>query len=154
MAAMDFDATKFFADMKMPMMNFEGLMTVHRKNMEAMTTANQMMMEAAQAVMKRQQEILRQHVEDSSKAFQDMMAPGTPEEKMTRQTDMMKAALQRAVMNARELGAMVSKTQADTAEVLTSRFAESLDDMKNTVKTAPTASTVANEAAARVKTAA
>ena len=56
----DFDVTKMMADFRFCPFDVEALMACQRRNIEALTQANQLTVEAVQAVARRQIEIARQ----------------------------------------------------------------------------------------------
>jgi len=55
--------------------DIEAAVSSQRKNIEALTQANQLAVEGAQALMRRQVEITRQAVEDFSAMFRDFVQP-------------------------------------------------------------------------------
>jgi len=121
--------------------NFAGfdsnaVIETHRKNLEAVTKANQMAFEGAQAVVERQVEILRQSAEEAAKAVRELSQPGKPADKLVAQTEMVKDAYEAALANLRELVELSVKSNTAAAEVLNHRFADGLDEFKGAIKTA------------------
>jgi phasin family protein len=98
--------------------------------------ANQLAVEGVQAVLRRQAEIMRQMVEESSTVMREMMATGAPEQKIAQQTDLVKAAFEKALANLREMTEMVAKSNSEAADVLTKRIGESLTELKSSVQNA------------------
>ncbi|ACI99291.1 MULTISPECIES: phasin family protein [Rhodospirillales] len=132
------DVTKMMGDFKVPGVDLDQMMQAQRKNIEALTAANQLAFEGLQAVMRRQVEILRQSMEEASSSVSDMMAAGTPEEKVAKQTELVKAAFEKALTNMKEMAEMVAKSNTEAAEVLSNRVKESLEELKVAVsKTQP-----------------
>ncbi len=130
-AAKMFDPAKLMNEFKMPGVNMEQVVASQRRNLEALTAANQLAVQGFQAVTKRQAEILKQTLEQTSQAMREVMAAGSPEDKAARQTELAKEAFERAIANMRELAEMVSKAQTEANEVITKRVTESLDEMKD-----------------------
>jgi phasin family protein len=62
--------------------------------------------------------------------MRDLMATGAPEQKIAQQTDLVKAAFEKALANLRELTEMVAKSNTEAADVLTKRIGESLTELK------------------------
>ena len=124
------DFTKIFSDFRVPGVDMQALMATQRRNLEAVNTANQLAIEGVQAVMRRQTEIIKQMVEESSATLKDMMAHGAPEQKIAQQADVVKAAFEKAIANLRELTEMVAKSNTEAADVLTKRIGESLTELK------------------------
>jgi phasin family protein len=128
------DFTKIFSEFRVPGFDIEGLLATQRRNIEAVTAANQLAVEGVQAVLRRQTEIVRQMVEESSSAMRDLMATGAPEQKIAQQTDLVKSAFEKALANLRELTEMVAKSNTEAADVLTKRVGESLTELKSSLQ--------------------
>lgn len=126
----DMDFSKMMADYKVPGMDMDALMAAQRKNMEALTQANRLAYEGMQAVATRQAEILRQSMEEMTKAMRDMMAAGAPEEKVSQQAEMMKGQFEKTLANMRELSEMVAKSNTEAADVINQRIAAQLEEIK------------------------
>lgn len=127
------DLNKYVSDFKTPTFDFESLIAMQRKNFEALTAANQLVADAVQAILKRQAEIVRQGVDEMSAAARALSAPGTVSEKAAKQTELARDAFERTVANLRELGEMVSRSNSDAAGLLNKRFAQSLDELRDTI---------------------
>jgi phasin family protein len=128
------DFTKAFSEFKIPGFDIEGLLATQRRNMEAVSAASQLAVEGVQAVIRRQTEIIRQTVEESTAAFKDVLAVGAPDEKIAQQTDMVKTAFEKALGNLRELTEMAAKSNTEAADVLTKRIGESLTELKSSLQ--------------------
>jgi phasin family protein len=128
------DFTRIFSEFRVPGFDMESLLATQRRNIEAVSAANQLAMEGIQAVMRRQGEILRQMVEESSTVLRDMMAAGAPEQKIAQQTEVVKSAFEKALANLRELTEMVAKSNTEAADVLTKRIGESLTELKSSLQ--------------------
>lgn len=126
----DFDVTKMMGDMKVPGVDLEQMMAAQRKNIEALTTANKMAVDGAQAVARRHAEITRQAFEEFMGASRALMEADTPEARMTRQTEMAREAFEKTLANMRELAEMISKSNAETFEVITKRISEAMEELK------------------------
>ena len=128
------DFTKIFSEFKVPGFDVQSLIATQRRNIEAVSHANQLAVEGVQAVMRRQGEILRQMVEESTNSLKDMMAAGAPEAKIAQQTELVKTAFEKALANLRELTEMVAKSNTEAADVLTKRIGESLTELKTSLQ--------------------
>jgi phasin family protein len=127
----DFDISKFIGDFKVPGLDVESLVASQRKNIEALTQANKLAFEGVQAVFKRQVEILRQTLEESSTVAKELVEVGTPQEKAIRQTEFAKDAFERALSNSRELAEIIAKSNSEAFELLNKRFTQVLDEVKD-----------------------
>ncbi|AWK87095.1 phasin family protein [Azospirillum thermophilum] len=130
---LDFDITKIIGDFKMPGVDVEALIASQRRNIEAVTAANQLAFEGLQAAARRQAEILRSSLEEASGYVNQVVAAGTPEEKAARQTELVKAAFEKAIANAREVSELLAKSNTEAAEILSKRVSESLDELKSAI---------------------
>ena len=125
-----------FASMKMPgMPDFQAFADAQKRNLQALTTANKLAMEGAQAVARRNVEIMQQVMGEMTQAVQSMTtAEGSPGDKAKSQAEMMKAGYERAVANMQEIAELIQKSNGEAVGVLNRRFAEALEEVKVMVK--------------------
>jgi phasin family protein len=125
------DFSKFFADMKFPVMpDMDAFVAASRRNMEVFTAANRVALEGAQAVARRHMEIMQQSMTEMTEAMKSMSAVESPQAKAARQAEMLKAAYERAVANIKELGDMIQQSNGEALRLLNSRFTEAMDEIK------------------------
>ncbi len=127
---LDMDVGKAFAGLNFPGFDVETLMATQRKNIEALTQANQLAVEGVQAVTRRQVEIAREAFDEASAVLRDMTQPSAPEERMAKNAEIAKQAFEKGVANARELTELVTKAQTEAFDVITKRVTESFDEMR------------------------
>lgn len=127
---LEFDVTKVLGDFKVPGLDVDAILASQRKNIEAVTTANQLAIEGLQAVLRRQAEIVRASVEEAGSYVNQVVAAGTPEEKAAKQAELVKVAFEKALSNVKELAELVAKSNTEAADVLSKRVSESLDEVK------------------------
>ncbi|MBP2294522.1 phasin family protein [Azospirillum rugosum] len=127
---LEFDVSKVLGDYKVPGMDVEAILASQRKNIEAVTAANQLAIEGLQAVLRRQAEIVRASVEEAGTYVNQVVAAGTPEEKAAKQAELVKVAFEKALSNIKELAELVAKSNTEAADVLSKRVSESLDEVK------------------------
>lgn len=130
---LDFDVTKLVAEFKLPGIDLDALFASQRKNIEAVAAANQLAAEGVQAVFRRQSEILRQAMEEANAMVAELVKTSAPEEKMVRQTELAKAALDKALANMKELAEMVARSNTEASDVISRRFSESLEELKGAI---------------------
>src|SRR6059058_6370618 len=126
----DFDMTKLFADFRFRPFDVEALWAAQRRNIEALSQANQLAVEGVQAVTRRQIELTRETFEGFSTLLRDLAQPASPEDRIAKNTDYAKQMLEKGVNHGREVVSIAAKTGADAAEVLQKRATESLDEMR------------------------
>lgn len=129
------DATKLFGEFKLPGFNFEALATAQRKNIEAITAVNQAAFESLQAIARRQAELVRQGLEESTSLLNAVMSSPTPEDKVIRQAEASKAAVDKYIANARDIGETISKYNNQAMETVSNRLNEGLEELRDIIKT-------------------
>ncbi|MDZ5646249.1 phasin family protein [Nitrospirillum sp. BR 11828] len=132
------DFSKTLADYKVPGIDVDAFVSAQRKNIEAVTAANQLAVEGIQAVLRRQAEILRQSLEETSSVVSDFLSTGTPEDKVAKQAELVKTAFEKALANVKELAELVAKSNSEAADVLSNRVRESIEEVKAAIAKAQT----------------
>src|SRR3954469_5544868 len=104
-----FDAASFTQAFKLPGFDVTTVVDIQRRNVEALTAANQTLVQGLQTVVQRQGEIARQSV----RQFQDLVSfkPSSTSvrETLVKQIAVTKTSYEKNVTNARELGDIVAK---------------------------------------------
>jgi len=136
----DFDATKMFADFPFKPFDVEAMWTAGRKNVEAWSQANRVAVEGVQALAKRQTEMVRQGFEDFSALVRDMSQPVSAEERISKNTEFAKRAIEKSLNHTREIATMAARTGNEASEVLHKRATEGLDEIR-AITSAKTANT-------------
>ncbi len=115
----------------LPGFDFGAIFDIQRKNIEAFTAASQTFTQGLQTVAKRQSEIARQQVEQ----FQSLLTTAAPtakvEDNLVKQADLVKAAYEKNVSNARELQDILTKVTTEASDILSRRVVASLDEIKS-----------------------
>ena len=93
-------------------------------------------MEGAQAIARRQTEILRQAMEEASSTMSELAAAGAPEEKLAAQTEITRKAFETAIANMRELAEMGAKSNSEALEQINARVSESLEEIREAIEVA------------------
>jgi phasin family protein len=132
----DVDFTKFTTDFKMPGVDINEMMAFQRKNIEALTKANKVAFDGFQAVAQRQSEIFKTLLDKVSTQGKDFASTSadTPMTSAAKQTAAAKTAFEEALVNAKELSGIVTKSQEEALSHLQSRFTESLDELKAAIE--------------------
>jgi len=123
------DITKMLEQLKIPGIDMNAIVEARRKDIEALTQANQMAYESIQALARREAEILQQTMSEWQGAMAGL-AGKNPAEMAAKGTELATQAFGRALANMRELAEMAVKSQAQTYEVLNKRFQENLEDLR------------------------
>jgi phasin family protein len=125
-----------FTSMKMPgLPDFQAFADAQKRNLEALTTANKLAMEGAQAVGRRNMEIIQQVMSEMTQAMQSLsVTESSPNAKAAQQAELMRTAYERAVANMQEIAELIQKSNGEAVSVLNRRFAEALEEVKDLVK--------------------
>src|SRR6202022_4452889 len=112
----DFDVLKMMGDFRFRPFDVEAMMACQRRNIEALSQANQLTVEAVQAVARRQIEIARQSLEDVSALLRDMAQPVSTEDRIAKNTEYAKQMLEKSVSNGREIALLATKAGTGAAD--------------------------------------
>jgi len=131
----DFDFTKLFSEMKVPAMpDMEAVLAAHKRNLEALSDANRVALEGAQAVARRHMEIMQSTMTGLTETLKAMSVTEPPATRAAKQAELLKQAYENAVSNTRELGDLIQKSNAEAMGKLNHRFSEAMTEMKNLFK--------------------
>jgi phasin family protein len=126
-----FDPVAAWGQLPAAALNVEALIAFQRKNLDAISEANRLLAEGVQEVSRRGLELLRQAAEEAPELWQDLLRTTNPEEFAGKQIDLAKRSFERAGTNARELTALVSKTQEELSARLGRRVTEGLEEIRS-----------------------
>ena len=118
-----------FADSFKQLFDMNQLINTQRRNWEAGSAAMQCMVDAAQAVSRRQADAARESVEEVLQASRETFASGTPEAGLARQAEVAKQLVESSVVNFREVSEMLTKSSFEAFDVLNRRAAESMEEV-------------------------
>jgi phasin family protein len=128
------DVRKYMEHFQMPGLDNKALMEAHRKNLDAVTQANRVAFEGAQALARRQAEIVREAMDEAAEAMQQVQHADTNEERVAKQTEIAKKTFETALKHMRELAEMSAKSQNEALELINGRVAESFDEMRESMQ--------------------
>jgi phasin family protein len=126
------DFSKALGDLRTPGVDMGALVAMQRKNIEAVTQANQIALEGAQAVMRHQLELTRRGMEQFSEMMAGLFQPnGSMESRVAKHAEFSKSAIEKGLSDAREIADLVTKANAEALDVLTRRVAETLEELRD-----------------------
>jgi phasin family protein len=102
--------------------------------MEALSAANRIALEGAQAVAKRHMEIMQQTMAEMTETMKALAGSDAPQDKAAKQAELLKATYERAVANTRELGDLIQRANGEAIGALNQRVSEAIDEMKALIK--------------------
>lgn len=118
-----------FTDLFKNAFDFNQLFATQRRNLEALSAANQAVVEGAQAIARRNAEVIRANTENMLRASKDIMTSGTPDSNISKQSDFAKAIFENTLSNLREISETATKSSFEAFDVLNKRMAESLEEI-------------------------
>ncbi|WP_233553022.1 phasin family protein [Teichococcus wenyumeiae] len=128
------DLMRMLSDFRLPAVpDVESLAAAQRRNFEALSAANRIALEGAQAVARRHMEILQQSMAELTDAVRAASATGSPQEKANNQAELVKATYGRAVANMQEIADLIQKSNGEALALLNKRFAEAMDEVKGLI---------------------
>jgi len=124
-----FDVTKAFGDFRLPGLDVEAIVAIQRKNLEALAQAGQLVVESLRAVAQRQAEISQEGLAEASALLREWAKPGTPEDRLAKNVDIAKQAIEKSLSNARELTEITAKASTDVLSVIAKRVSEGFNEV-------------------------
>jgi phasin family protein len=123
------DVAKMIEQLKVPGLDVSGFIDTQRKNIEAITQANQAAYDSMRELAKRQMDILQ----ETAAEWQAAMSEAAKREgtNAARRADAAEKAFGKAFGNMRELAEMAAKAQTEAWEVVQKRFQENLADLRS-----------------------
>ncbi len=110
------------------------VMESFRKNIQALSDAQQMTLEGFQTIAQRHSGIMSQVIEDQLRMARELIAEGTPEEKIVNQAEAFQNFYERGIKNMREIKDMMSKSSSAGMDIINDRIVATLDEVKSSLK--------------------
>jgi phasin family protein len=127
------DLSKMMKDYQVPGVDWQELMAAQQKNVEALTKANQVLFEGAQAVMQREVEILQRAMQEFADASRALLHEGDPRAQTQQRLELAKASFEAALRNMRELAEMAGRANQEALETINQRALESFDEIRSAI---------------------
>jgi phasin family protein len=125
-----FDVSKAFGDFGFPGFDAGAIAESQRKNLEALTQANQLAVEGMPRLAQRHTEIVQQAFKEASALARKWAQPGRPRDRFVKHTETAKQVLEEGLAHARELNELTAKAGADVLNVIARRVSESFDELR------------------------
>ncbi|MDX1736768.1 MAG: TIGR01841 family phasin [Alphaproteobacteria bacterium] len=125
----------------------EDVFAAQQKNFEAFAAANKAAVEGVQAIFAKQTEVLNTVITESKDIIADMVEAGEPQDKIAKQADLTKEAIEKTVATTREIADLVASSQSEAFDILNNRLNAQLDEFKAAVEKKPAAKKTSSKAA-------
>jgi phasin family protein len=130
------DFFKPFTEMNMPMMDMGEMLNLCRRNLEACSAANQVLIEGVQAVSKRSADVMQSNMEKCMSASREVMTAGASESSAKKQSAVTKEVFETCMNSCREISEMISKSTFEAFDLLNKRCAEAMEEAGKLTKKA------------------
>jgi phasin family protein len=124
------DSVKLLESFKLPGIDFSTIIESQRKDMEALTEANQEAFNGFKALATRREEILREVMTQ----WQEAMKDTTSGEASLKRTELLRDGVQQAVANFRELAGIEAQSRARSWKILQDRFQENVGNLQKLLR--------------------
>ena len=125
------EVAKAIKQFSLPGVDVESLVASQKKNVEAVTSANQAAFQGLQAVAKRQAEILQEVMKEASTAVASLSKAGSPPDLVAKSAELAKGAFEHALANMQQLAELVTKASEEATNTINTRILASLDEIKD-----------------------
>ena len=125
------EVAKAIKQFSLPGVDVESLVASQKKNLEAVTSANQAAFQGLQAVAKRQAEILQEVMKEASTAVGSLSKAGSPPEIVAKSTELTKGAFEHALANMKQLAELVTKASEEVTNTINARILANFDQIKD-----------------------
>jgi phasin family protein len=127
------DFTKMMKGYQVPGVDWQELIAAQQKNVEALTRANQVLLEGAQGVVQREVELLQKAMQEFAEASRGLMQEGDPQAHAQRRLELAKTSFETALRNMRELAEMAGRANREALEMINQRALESFEEIRTAV---------------------
>lgn len=125
------DFTKQLSGMKMPGFDAEAIMTAQRKNMDALVEANKAAAAGYQDLFKKQMAIFEDTMAEAQKQMKSFDTTKLDAEAAKNQTEIAKAAFEKALANMQALAEHAQKANAEAYEIVSARMKDSMTELRD-----------------------
>ncbi len=128
------DTFKAFKEAKLPWFDPELMFSSYKRNMNLITTTQQIAAETTKAVVQLQAQYIKDVLEQLSERTKQNISTASPEEKATQQSEATKASLDQAIDHARNVNTVIAKSNEKIIETVQKRFKEGVDESASMAK--------------------
>ena len=133
------EAFKAFGDFnslgKLPTLDAKKLFSVQRRNVEALSAANQLATQSVQELTRYQARALQEATQESLRLAKEVFSTGgNPETASAKGTEFAKSLAENSIANLRESSEIASKASAELFDLLNKRAAETMSELAEVTK--------------------
>lgn len=112
----------------------EALLTIQHRNIETMVEANRIFIDTAQAIARCQTDMMKDCVEQMTRAFAEMTGRSEPGAITTKEGAAVQALFEKTAGHVRDIAELLSKSNADAIELVNGRMKAIVDETRATHK--------------------
>ena len=128
------DFTQLFGNAQIPAVNTEAILAAQKKNVAALVEMNKIALAGYQDIFKRQAALVEAAVAEARDKIETMQGQPLTAEQAQANLEETKAAVEKALANARELAEMAQNTNTSAFDVVKARFDEAVAEFKAAAK--------------------
>ena len=106
----------------------EAAMKMQQRNIETMVEANRIFVDTAQAIARCQSDMIRDCVEQMTRAFAELTGRGEPGEIATKEGAAVQALFEKTASHVRDIAELISKSNADAIQLVNGRMRSLVDE--------------------------
>jgi phasin family protein len=123
----------------------EALMKMQQRNIETVVEANRIFVDAAQAIARCQSDMMKDCVEQMTRAFAELGGRGEPAEIASKEGAAVQALFEKTASHVRDIAEVISKSNADAIQLVNGRMRSLVDEAATAAPKAGSRETVAAE---------
>lgn len=125
------DLQKMMSGAEFPGANIDAIMNVQKNNFAALMEMNKVAMEGYQEIFRRQAQQIEAAAAEARDQISAVQGQPLSVEQAERNLSAVKAAVEKAIENARELAELAQKVNTSAFDVLSARFEEAVNEFKS-----------------------
>ncbi len=125
------DFSKYLANMKLPGVDADALVSAQQKNMDALVEANKAAAAGYQDLFKKQVSIFEETMAEARKHLKAFDAAKIDPEAAKAQSELVRTAFEKALSNMQALAESAQKANSDAYEIVASRIRESMGELRD-----------------------
>ena len=126
----NFDFNQLMESYRLPGLDIQAVAEAQRRNIEALTAANQTAFQGLQNVARRQSEIATETLSEATRSAQQLAGTTNPQELTTKQQELVREAFEKATVNMRELAEMMNEANTEAMNIIKQRIEQNMAELK------------------------
>jgi phasin family protein len=129
------DSSKLDLPMAPSFFDVEALMKMQQRNIETMVEANRIFVDTAQAIARCQSDMMKDCVEQMTRAFAELGGRGQPSEIAAKEGAAVQVLFEKTASHVRDIAELIGKSNADAIQLVNGRMRSLVDESSAATKT-------------------